>query len=105
MRPSNNLEVPETMYFHFIELSSLSKKVLQWLQLLNEKLVSENREKNFFVDLKDKINVFYTVICNANKNIYMLIKNNKLKKFYTFLTKNHLKPPFYAGLGSKQKHL
>ena len=60
MRPSNNLEVPQSMYFHFIKLPPLSKKVLEWLLILNEKLVSKNREKNFFVDLKDKTLMFFT---------------------------------------------
>ena len=60
MRPSNNLEVPLSIYFHFIELPPLSKEVLQRLQILNEKLVKENREKNFFVILKDKTLMLFT---------------------------------------------
>ena len=60
MRTSNNLEVPPSMYFHFIELPPLSKKVLQRLQILNEKLGKENREKNFFVILKDKTLMLFT---------------------------------------------
>ena len=67
--------------------------------ILNEKLVSENSEKNFFVDLKHKTLMFlHSHIGNDNKNIYMFIKNNILKKFYTFLIKNYLTPPFYTGL-------
>ena len=95
---------PHQGTFTLLSYCPSEKKFCNAYKFLNEKSRSENREKNFFVDSKDKtLMLLHSHMCNDNKNIYMFIKKtiNGKKEVYSFLIKNHL---YMAGLGSKQNN-
>ena len=93
------LHIPTQCTLTLLSYDPSQKKLSDAYQFLNEKSVSENREKNFLQTQKIKDQCcLNSHICNDNKNIYMFIKKCEMKK------KINKKPPLYAGLGSKQKN-
>ena len=60
MRPSNNLAISPTNVLSLYWATTPPKKSFEMIKILNEKMVSENREKNFYADLKDKRLMFLT---------------------------------------------